>query len=78
MGLTTAPKVQVQYPLSMRINDSETFVGTSMRVRERAVRVCVRVCVFMSVCARLHCMQVASLKKMIVLRHSLCPHDVGG
>lgn len=76
MGLTTAPKVQVQYPLSMRINDSETFVGTSMRVRERAVRVCV--CVFMSVCARLHCMQVASLKKMIVLRHSLCPHDVGG
>lgn len=60
MGLTTAPKVQVQYPLSMRINDSETFVGTSMRARERAVRVCVRV--FMSVCARLHCMQVASLK----------------
>lgn len=43
MGLTTAPKVQVQYPLSMRINESETFVGTSMRVRERAVRVCVRV-----------------------------------
>lgn len=47
----------------MRINESETFVGTSMRVRERAVRVCVRVCVFMSVCTWLHCMQVASLKK---------------
>lgn len=50
MGLTTAPKVQVQYPLSMRINDSETFVGTGMRVRERAVCVCVRVCVHECVC----------------------------
>lgn len=39
-------------------------------VRERAVCVCL--------CAKLHCMQVESLK-MIVLRHSLCPiHDVGG
>lgn len=49
-------------------------MGACVCVRVREGESGVRLCL----CAKLHCMQVESLK-MIVLRHSLCPiHDVGG
>lgn len=77
MGLTTAPRVQVQYP---PLYENQWFRNLPWYqfVCEGESCVCVRGClrvrVCFWVCAKLHCMQVASKKKkMIVLRHSLCP-----
>lgn len=74
MGLTNELALRVECkrsaPPLVRINATEVPLCVPVCVCEGESCVCL--------CAKLHCMQVESLK-MIVLRHSLCPiRDVGG